>query len=274
MKRFQYIVAVAVGGLLPVFAAAGPAEKPGESGRAEVLVLGVYHMANPGQDIFNMRVDDVRTSKRQAEIAEVIGVLKKFRPTKIALERNAGDQRIAKNYASYLAGKHGLSQNEIEQLGFRLARELNHKTVYPTDADGDFPYHRLVNYAKASGRSKELDAIMAIVSEGVKADSEYLASHTVLEMLLRANSDERIAGGLGLYARMARIGEPEDWAGADLASDWYRRNMRIYSNTAQLANSSNDRLLVIFGWGHASLLQQAFGSDPGFRLRKLSEFTK
>src|SRR5207247_312395 len=58
-------------------------EKPA---RAEVLVLGVYHMANPGHDIFNMQADDVLAPKRQAEIAQVIAALKKFNPTKIALE--------------------------------------------------------------------------------------------------------------------------------------------------------------------------------------------
>jgi hypothetical protein len=35
-----------------------------EAKRAEVLVLGVYHMANPGHDIFNMQADDVLAPKR------------------------------------------------------------------------------------------------------------------------------------------------------------------------------------------------------------------
>ena len=48
---------------------------PNETGRAEVLVLGVYHMANPGRDIFNMQADDVLAPKRQAEIAQVIAAL-------------------------------------------------------------------------------------------------------------------------------------------------------------------------------------------------------
>src|ERR1041384_502852 len=51
-----------------------------EAKRAEVLVLGVYHMANPGHDIFNMQADDVLAPKRQQEIVELAGVLKKFKP--------------------------------------------------------------------------------------------------------------------------------------------------------------------------------------------------
>src|SRR5690348_16468354 len=84
--------------------------------------------------------------------AEVIAVLRKFNPTKIAVESDVYDKRMAKRYEDYLAGKHELTNNEIEQLGFRLAKELGHKTVYGADTDGDFPFQRVVNFGKASGR--------------------------------------------------------------------------------------------------------------------------
>ncbi|HKQ53146.1 MAG TPA: DUF5694 domain-containing protein [Pyrinomonadaceae bacterium] len=243
-------------------------------GRAEVLVLGVYHMANPGRDIHNTQADDVLAPKRQAEMAEVVAALKKFAPTKIAVERNAGDKRIVSDYADYVAGKHELTRNEIEQLGFRLAKELGHKQVYAVDADGEFPYPRLVGYAKASGRTKELDAIDSEFAALVKAQNEYLASHTVLEMLLYMNADARVAENQGLHYRMAHLGEPYDWAGADLMADWFRRNMRIYSNVVQLIDSPSERVLVIFGSGHLPWLQYNFTSDPTLRLRKLAEFAR
>jgi len=76
---------------LPLFAltlAVCPAlsqQSPAPQARAEVMVLGVYHMANPGRDIFNTQADDVLAPKRQREIAQLIDVLKKFHPTKIAV---------------------------------------------------------------------------------------------------------------------------------------------------------------------------------------------
>jgi hypothetical protein len=240
--------------------------------RAEVLVLGTYHMANPGHDIFNMQADDVLAPKRQAEMAQLMEVLKKFRPTKIAVESDAGSDRIPKRYADYLAGKYQLTANEIDQVGLRLAKELGHKTLYAVDADGDFPYPRLLNYAKGSGRAKELEAINSVFGDSVKAEGQYLASHTILEMLLYMNTDERAARDVGQYYRMARIGEPYDWAGADLVADWFRRNVRIYSNVMKLADSPNERVLVIYGSGHLGWLQQDFASNPDIRLRKLAEF--
>jgi hypothetical protein len=108
----------------------------------------------------------------------------------------------------------------------------------------------------------------------VKAQNEYLASHTVLETLLFMNEDGRVAEDVGLYYQMARLGEPYDWAGADLVSDWFRRNMRIYSNVVQLADSSNERVLVVFGSGHLGWLRHDFASNPRLRLRTLAEFRK
>jgi hypothetical protein len=245
-----------------------------EAARAEVLVLGTYHMANPGRDIVNMQVDDVLAPKRQAEIAEVIAVLKKFRPTKIAIEAASDNDALLRRYTDYVAGTYQLSRNETEQIGFRLAKELGHKTVYRVDVDGEFPFPRVVGYAKAHDRAKELDGMMSEIGERVKATNAYLSSHTVLETLLRVNSDENVAWDVGHYYRLAHLGEAWDWAGADLVSDWFRRNMRIYSNIVDLVDSPNERVLVIYGYGHTGWLQHNFASDPIIRLRQLAEFAK
>lgn len=253
---------------------AQPTPREASAARAEVLVLGAYHMANPGRDIHNMRADDVLAPKRQAEIAQLVEALKRFGPTKIAVERNVGDERIPRDYAEYLAGEHELTRNEIEQIGFRLAKGLGHKAVYPVDADGDFPYPRLVEYAQATGRSKELDAISDAFGAGVKAQGEYLASHTILETLLYMNADDKVARELGLYQRMAHLGENGDWAGADLLADWYRRNARIFTNVIRIVDSPNERVLVVFGAGHLGWLRHAVSSDPTLRLRTLDEFVR
>ena len=274
MKRILCIFALTFGFALPTVAQSSAAEKPAAPARAEVLVLGVYHMANPGHDVFNMQADDVLAPKRQAEIVEVIAVLKKFHPTKIALESDVFDNRIPKRYADYVAGKYELTRNEIDQIGLRLARELGHKTVYPVDADGEFPWQRVIDYAKASGRSKDLDSIMGEIGVVVKAQNEYLLSHTVLETLLYMNADDKVTADVGFYYREAQFGEPGDWAGADLVADWFRRNMRIYSNVMKLADSPNERVLAIFGAGHLGWLRHIVASDPTLRLRKLADFVK
>jgi hypothetical protein len=240
--------------------------------RPEILVLGSYHMANPGRDIYNMKADDVLAPKRQQEIAQLIDVLKTFHPTKIAIEADPWGKR-SQQYSDYLAGKYTLAASEIDQVGFRLAKELGHKTIYPVDVEGDFPMQRVNNFGKANGKTAKLDAISNGWAALVKEQGEYLQSHTVLEMLQYLNSDSRAAKELALYFAVAPFGEPGDYAGPDLLAAWYQRNARIYGNIVQLVESPNDRILVIYGAGHLGWLRQDAANDASVKLRKLSELT-
>src|SRR5207245_3448579 len=43
-----------------------------QPGRAPLMILGSYHMSNPGLDATNLNADDVLSSQRQAEIARTI----------------------------------------------------------------------------------------------------------------------------------------------------------------------------------------------------------
>ena len=160
---------------------------------------------------------------------------------------------------------------KFDQIGIRLAKDLGHAAIYAVDADGDFPFQRVINYAKATGQSAKLEAMMGEIGEMVKAQGEYLKNHTVLQTLLYMNSDAKVAQDVGLYYLEAHYGEPGDYAGPDLLAEWYRRNVRIYNNVTKLVATPEDRILVIFGAGHLGWLRQDFGADPTLRLRKLEE---
>jgi hypothetical protein len=230
-------------------------------------------MANPGHDIVNMQADDVLSAKRQREVAELMQVLKTFRPTRIAIESSVGSKRVTQEYANYVAGKYVLSRNEIDQIGYRLAKELGHTTVYPVDEDGDYPYYRVLNYAKANGRAAEFEAMGTGIASVVKEEGDFLQSHTVLEALEKMNSDSSAARHMAFEYAYVRFGDPFDYAGPDLVALWFQRNIRIYRNIVALAQSPNDRILVIYGAGHLGWLRQNVANDPAVTLRKLAEFT-
>jgi hypothetical protein len=253
--------------------ASRPAPATAQS-KPEILIVGTYHMANPGRDIFNASADDVLSTKRQAQMAELLAVLKRFRPTKVAIESTVYDDTRKKQYADYLAGKHTLTRNEIEQVGFRLAKEMGMRTVYPVDYDGDFPWQRLVNFAKATGKSSQFDELYAEMGAFFKEMNDFLPTHTILETLLFMNANDRVAADVGFYFREVHFGEAGDYAGADLLTSWYQRNMRIYANIANLIESPDERILVIYGAGHLGWLRQAAEYDPTVRLRKLAEFVE
>ena len=249
------------------------AQAPAQT-KPEILIVGTYHMSNPGRDIFNMQADDVLLPKRQQEIAQLMVVLKKFHPTKIAVESEVGTERVPKQYADYVAGKYTLSRNEIDQIGYRLAKELGHKTVSPVDIEGDFPMGRVINWAKANGKEQEFEGRMSKLGDWVKQQDAFLKSHTVLETFEFMNSDERVAQDVGFYFADVPYGDTDDYAGPDLLAKWYQRNIRIYNNITKLIDSPNDRILVIYGAGHLGWLRQDVANDPWVKLRKLSEFVE
>ena len=246
---------------------------PQADARPEIMVLGTYHMSNPGHDIHNMQADDVLSPKRQQEITQLLEALKRFHPTKIAIEADVLGKRAPQQYSDYLAGKYALTRNEIDQIGFRLANELGHRAIYPVDVDGDFPWQRVVNYAKANGIADKFEAINGGWGTLVKEEGDFLGSHTVLETLQFMNADARVARDMGLYFSVVRYGDPFDYAGSDLLAAWYQRNIRIYRNIVALIDSPNERILVIYGSGHLGWLRQDIAADPTVRLRKLSDLT-
>jgi hypothetical protein len=219
-----------------------------------------------------MEADDVQSPKRQQEIAQLMEILKRFRPTKIAIEAEVGSQREPQRYADYLAGKYMLSRNEIDQIGFRVAKELGHRAIYPVDVDGDFPFYRVRNYAKANGLADKFEAMQAAVGTRVKAQGDFLRSHTVLQALQYINADSIVAKAMASEYSYVPYGEPYEYAGPDLLAAWFQRNIRIYRNIIALIESPNDRILVIYGSGHLGWLRQSIANDGTARLRKLADF--
>jgi hypothetical protein len=239
--------------------------------QAEVLVLGTYHMDNPGQDLHNTKADDVVTPKRQAEIEELTAVLARFRPTKIALEWDAGDQAgLDRVLGEYEAGQRQLTRDERQQVGMRLAKLAGLKKIYAIDTMWDFPYGSLVNWAKANGRSAELEAIDHMGAEQSKADEGYLTSYTVLDMFRRLNSSESIAESAANYARLGHFGDDNDPAGARLLTRWYERNTFILTSLLGVIEPG-DRIFVLYGAGHQALLRRFIADDPTLKLRTLEE---
>jgi hypothetical protein len=251
-------------------AAQGP---PAPPPTVDVLVVGTYHFDNPGQDLVNPQVPDVLSPAKQAEIADVAEALARFRPTKIAVEAHAdGAARLDSLYRGVLAGTRPLGRSEVEQLGLRLARRLGHARVYPIDAPGAFPFEPVMAHAERHDTAA-LRRIRDVLSR-VQAEHDSLQrGATVREILRFENAPARLAWSHGFYLDLARLGSGDSLVGADLLAAWYERNVRIFVNLLRLAEPG-DRILVLFGAGHAPTLRELVRNAPGFRLVEAGEFLR
>lgn len=255
MRRLIVLLALI---LAPAAAFAAPAPPP-----VQVMVVGLFHMSNPGHDLHNMQVDDVLAPRRQSEIAAITDALARFRPTKVAVEWPK--DLVAERYPKYLGGTLPPSHNEVVQLGFRLTKAAGAKGVYGVDVDGEFPYDKVQAYAEAHGQKGLLDGLGQATDRELAADSRLLAGKGISATLRAMNDPARLKSANAFYRTTLGIGGGTDQPGADLMTAWYRRNFLICANLLQLARPG-DRIVVFYGAGHAFLLRQCVSETPGFEL--------
>lgn len=232
---------------------------------ARVLILGVYHFANPGLDEVKVEVADVLSSTRQAEILSVVEALARFRPTRVAVEEMPSSaSRLDSLYEAYRLELHDLSRNETEQLGFRLAAMHDHSRVYPVDYRIDLPFEELLAYAG----DHDPDFLTFVEEERGRMEAESnlrQRENTVAEILVDSNDPQELARNHAIYLRFARVGAGDTDVGAELLAKWYERNIYMFKNVQSLARPG-DRIIVIVGSGHAPILRELVTSDPELNL--------
>ena len=256
----------AAGLLLCAAALAVPAAAPEP---VAVVIVGTFHMANPGRDQHSLAADDMLAPRRQAELAAVSAGLARFRPTRIAVEWPAA--LVTERYAAFRAGTLAPSRNEVVQLGFRLAQAAGLESVAGIDVDGEFPYDAVAAYAKEHEQSAILDAAGAEVQGFVDDTGRRLASGSVGGVLRFLNDPARLAGDNAFYRTMLRIGGADVQPGAELLAAWYRRNLVICARLIQLTRPG-DRVVVFYGAGHAFLLRQCVTETPGLKLVEANDY--
>jgi hypothetical protein len=104
--------------------------------RADVLVVGTFHFDYPNLDPNKVKEEDkidVLSTSRKPELLELTTYIKKFKPTKIAIEAKES-WNAALKLKELNKGKHHNGRDERFQLGIRIASELKSFTIYSIDA--------------------------------------------------------------------------------------------------------------------------------------------
>jgi hypothetical protein len=243
-----------------VWAVATHAQSLPEPERPQVMILGTFHFANPGRDIVKFEVADVLSPFKQAEILGVVEALARFRPTKIAIEHlPSAASQVDSLYDAYRAGHHVLTRSESEQLGFRLAERFEHPRLYSINHFADSPFGAMMAYAEEHDPAF-LTWAEEEMTRAAEESNRRQREHTIGEILRMSNDPENLAADHGVYMRFARVGAGDTFVGADVAAKWYERNIKIFANLQRIAEP-NDRILVIYGSGHAPILRELVTYD-------------
>lgn len=234
-----------------------------------VLLLGTDHLSEwDGEH----GPPDILSPPKQAEAAEVIERLKRFAPTKVAVEVLAARQaELDDRYAKYLAGSGTDDRDEIVQIGFRLARGTQ-ATVHAVDADwtlahgpveeffAEHPNERFTEDLSPDLQAAVVNTWRASLELPLAEYLRYLNEPPVVHLNDREYLD-----------RWLPVGAGRQWAGVELVASWYRRNLRILANLQQVS-MAGDRIVVLLGSGHVPSLQHFLEVSARFEYVSPMEF--
>lgn len=234
----------------------------------KVLLLGTFHFDNPGLDVAKFKDANILSPQRQNEVMEVVAALKAFAPDKIFIEATPDRQsKIDSSVAEYKAGRLQLKASEVQQLAYRLAKELNLPSVYGVDyKDADFPFDSLMKSAATAGQTDILSFVQKTIDTVQKSFNEALQKFSIRQMLLRENNSESVRLQLEFYFKVLPAGKPGNHVGSYLVSEWWRRNMVIYENILKQLTGKEEKILVIFGSGHTALLHEMMKFNSNIEL--------
>lgn len=244
----------------------------------EIMIMGTFHFGYPGLDSHVTEDDyriDVLSKKRQDEVKKLVDYVAQYKPTKIMVEVNGKEDRLMKQYRAWKAGTYDLRANEIDQIGMRLIDKFDLDTLYGIDAN---------SMIKDLYLSKDSTAIEPITERIWAEQDETLYENkfedrywdwfdlddkrkynmNLLDYFMEMNSPEYAKYYHGIYIMSD---DTDNFNGVDnLAINWYSRNLRMMKKIQMVETTPEDRILVLVGAGHSSILKQQFESTPEYEL--------
>ena len=245
------------------------------------MVLGTYHMDNPGLDEVNVEADDVLSDRRQAEIRDLVDRLADWEPERVAVERpyDRGDE-VNDIYREYRDGDRAYDReeefpaphpdrnepatecrSEVVQVGFRLADQCGHDRVAAIDEHPDPPSEdpfadREVDPARKT--SVPVTDPQALEREA----NERLPDSTVPEYHAWLNREDNLRGNHDLmFDWSIRTANGESPAGL---AHWYDRNLRMGHHLWRTMDPDDERILLLAGSGHVRVLRHLLTEAPMF----------
>jgi len=244
--------------------------------KTKVLVVGTFHFNFPGLDEVKTADEnkiDVLKEPKKSELEDLVTYIKKFNPTKIAIEARPSWKSMQK-FEEYKNGAHRNNRDERYQLGMRIASDLKLDSIYGIDTyslnrdlyDQDSIYlKKLLN--KIDWNVK--DPFWKYAETYFDYRDKKMKDVHLLDFIKAMNTREGHNFNFGLY--LTGSFATGGGQGADkLSIWWYNRNARIFSNLINITQSSQERILVIFGNGHAAILRQLLEASPQYEFVEFS----
>ncbi|WP_293916055.1 MULTISPECIES: DUF5694 domain-containing protein [unclassified Sphingobacterium] len=252
--------------------------------KVKVILLGTYHFNNPGSDMIKHKERSILSEESQKDLDNLVDKISAsvYKPDQIFVESYfSAKKELNTNYQSYLKNqyhkftdtikrertKRYYTEGETFQLGYRLAKKLKHEELYPIDSLIEMRFDILLKEVNSNPElKKEFDAIKTSLSDNC------LEKSNLSEIFLCLNEKSKLDNNLGFYISFAnKVMINNDYFGSNLVTDWYKRNLIMYSNIQSQLKPDTKSIFVLVGSGHAAIFRQFFEVDKNFELVDLTK---
>jgi hypothetical protein len=224
--------------------------------RTKILPIGVFHMEHHPDFV----------QQKQTEISSLVDQIAVYNPTKIAVEWQDDDaEGLSKSFFRFLEYEDFIN-DEIHQLGFRLAKKLNHQRLYPIDHAGKITEDELNqllteierNYPSIQRKLAEFNAKQIQLSLDVM----------LADVITQLNDHAFVNEMRQMYLSFAAVRTAAQSLGVDFLAKWHERELRIFSNIRGICTGNNDRILLFIGGDHLWTLLRLFEDSGCFEVQE------
>ncbi|UTN06428.1 DUF5694 domain-containing protein [Flavobacterium bizetiae] len=245
--------------------------------KKQILLLGTFHFENPGLDVAQINTFNVMSDKSQKELEIITDKIKKFGPNKIFVEWNYQKQdKLDKFYNRNTDSLLHKKADEIVQLALRSAKKLGHKKLYGIDYNNtDFPYDSLVKGMTAANQFDLIKKNEELMKKYETDQNKKIAKYSLTELLLDVNTKAANEDNINWYLETAiKGGKTDNFVGAYLISEWYRRNLYMYALIQKLTESKDDKIMVLLGAGHTAMIREFVEHNSEYEIVELATVLK
>jgi len=233
--------------------------------KIKVILLGTYHFNNPGNDMIKSKERNILSKESQQDLDIIVKKIyaSNYSPDQIFVESSFNKKKqLNTNYQSYLNNKYHEFTDTIKN-----ARMKRYYTEGPIDSMIEMRFDILLKEVNSNPElKKEFDEINKSLSD------DCLEEKDLSKVFLCLNQKSKLDNNLGFYFSFAnKIMIGKDYFGARLVTDWYKRNLVMYSNIQNQLKPDTKTIFILVGTGHAAIFRTFFEMDKSFELVDLTK---
>lgn len=236
----------------------------------EILLVGTIYLGFT-PDINTLSEND--TDKySDVHFEQLTADLAKFQADQVFVEYPFGSQKHLNTIYRSNDVNEGFKENEIYQIGFRLAKKLRHKAIYAVDWN-EQPKELINLGLVAEGKSKdEYEEIMGRINIGINKLFSIIQQGDIIKLYKYINSREYITNDHKVYLDLMQL---EDEIAFEWVSKyWYYRNLRIVRNIKKLIKPETKRAVILYDAGNNHLIKKQLEGDPSIKVLQYGDWSE